>query len=122
MLQKRWTKVLVFVACLAPLFWLCWRGLEPGPHRQSDRVHHALHGRLDAPLHRVHAGRDAAAQTAGAAGPDPFRRMIGLFAFFYGTLHFMTYIWLDKFFDSGGDAARTSRSGRSSRRASRRSC
>jgi len=27
------------------------------------------------------------------------RRMAGLFAFFYGTLHFLTYIWLDKFFD-----------------------
>lgn len=28
-----------------------------------------------------------------------YRRMFGLFAFFYGTLHFLTYIWLDKFFD-----------------------
>jgi methionine sulfoxide reductase heme-binding subunit len=28
-----------------------------------------------------------------------FRRMLGLFAFFYGTLHFLTYIWLDQFFD-----------------------
>lgn len=28
-----------------------------------------------------------------------FRRMFGLFAFFYGTLHFLTYIWLDQFFD-----------------------
>lgn len=26
------------------------------------------------------------------------RRMLGLFAFFYGGLHFMTYIWLDQFF------------------------
>jgi sulfoxide reductase heme-binding subunit YedZ len=26
------------------------------------------------------------------------RRMLGLFAFFYGTLHFMTYVWLDQFF------------------------
>ncbi|MGA8764615.1 MAG: protein-methionine-sulfoxide reductase heme-binding subunit MsrQ [Candidatus Sulfotelmatobacter sp.] len=28
-----------------------------------------------------------------------FRRMLGLYAFFYGTLHFLTYIWLDKFFN-----------------------
>ena len=27
------------------------------------------------------------------------RRMLGLYAFFYGVLHFTTYIWLDKFFD-----------------------
>jgi hypothetical protein len=28
-----------------------------------------------------------------------FRRMFGLFAFFYGCLHFLTYTWFDKFFD-----------------------
>ncbi len=28
-----------------------------------------------------------------------FRRLIGLFAFFYGCLHFLTYVWLDQFFD-----------------------
>jgi len=28
-----------------------------------------------------------------------YRRMLGLFAFFYGCLHLMTYVWLDKFFD-----------------------
>lgn len=27
-----------------------------------------------------------------------FRRMCGLFAFFYGSLHFLTYIWFDQFF------------------------
>jgi sulfoxide reductase heme-binding subunit YedZ len=27
-----------------------------------------------------------------------YRRMMGLFAFFYGTLHFLTYVWLDQFF------------------------
>lgn len=26
------------------------------------------------------------------------RRMLGLLAFFYGSLHFLTYIWLDQFF------------------------
>ncbi|MFV1983706.1 MAG: sulfite oxidase heme-binding subunit YedZ [Thiohalomonadales bacterium] len=28
-----------------------------------------------------------------------FRRMLGLFSFFYVSLHLMTYLWLDQFFD-----------------------
>ena len=28
-----------------------------------------------------------------------FRRMLGLFAFFYGFLHLLTYIWFDRFFN-----------------------
>ena len=31
-----------------------------------------------------------------------YRRMLGLFAFFYACLHFITYIWLDQFFDLAG--------------------
>lgn len=32
------------------------------------------------------------------------RRMLGLFCFFYGALHFATYLWLDQFFDIDGIA------------------
>jgi sulfoxide reductase heme-binding subunit YedZ len=35
----------------------------------------------------------------GRAGLVRYRRMLGLFAFFYACLHFATYIWLDQFFD-----------------------
>jgi sulfoxide reductase heme-binding subunit YedZ len=31
--------------------------------------------------------------------PTRIRRMLGLFAFFYGSLHFLTYLILDQFFD-----------------------
>lgn len=31
--------------------------------------------------------------------PLKFRRMIGLFVFFYASIHLMTYIWFDQFFD-----------------------
>ncbi|HYO90991.1 MAG TPA: protein-methionine-sulfoxide reductase heme-binding subunit MsrQ, partial [Pyrinomonadaceae bacterium] len=27
------------------------------------------------------------------------RRVLGLYAFFYGALHFLTYIWFDRFFN-----------------------
>jgi len=35
----------------------------------------------------------------GHAGLLRYRRMLGLFAFFYACLHFVTHIWLDQFFD-----------------------
>lgn len=38
-------------------------------------------------------------QIAGWPWLARFRRMFGLFSFFYACLHFMTYLWLDQFFD-----------------------
>jgi sulfoxide reductase heme-binding subunit YedZ len=35
----------------------------------------------------------------GRADLIRYRRMLGLFAFFYACLHFTTYVWLDQFFD-----------------------
>jgi sulfoxide reductase heme-binding subunit YedZ len=36
---------------------------------------------------------------SGRAELIRYRRMLGLFSFFYVCLHFATYIWLDQFFD-----------------------
>ena len=38
-------------------------------------------------------------RTTGIQWLIQYRRMIGLFAFFYGCLHLTTYVWLDQFFD-----------------------
>ena len=37
-------------------------------------------------------------QISGWAGWIRFRRMLGLFAFFYASLHFLSWIWLDQQF------------------------
>lgn len=38
-------------------------------------------------------------QLTGISSLIRIRRMLGLFTFFYACLHFMTYFWLDQFFD-----------------------
>src|ERR1017187_2291305 len=99
MLKKRWTKVLVFSAGLAPIFWLCWRAwnqnltanpIEYITHYTGDwTIRFIVFTLAVTPLRKL----------LGLSDLIRFRRMIGLYAFFYGTLHFITYIWLDKFFD-----------------------
>jgi len=38
-------------------------------------------------------------QITGLNSLVKFRRMLGLFAFFYAALHLMTYVWFDRFFN-----------------------
>ena len=105
----RWIKVAVFVACLVPLAVLLWRFFGPTPGDMSTRG-----VRLGAnPIEKItHATGDwtlrfllitlaitPLRKLLGVPALIRFRRMFGLFAFFYACLHFTTYIWLDKFFN-----------------------
>ena len=99
MLKKRWTKVLVWLVCLATLGWLGWRywhdDLTANPiefitHFTGDWTIRLIVTTLAiTPLRKLLKLSDLIR----------FRRLIGLFAFFYGTLHFLTWLVLDKFFD-----------------------
>jgi sulfoxide reductase heme-binding subunit YedZ len=98
-LSNRWTKVVLFVLCLVPLAWLGWRAyqqqLTANPiefitHYTGDWIIRFLLITLAVtPLRKLFNQPQLAR----------FRRMLGLFAFFYGCLHLMTWLWLDKFFD-----------------------
>jgi sulfoxide reductase heme-binding subunit YedZ len=89
------TKIVVFVLCLLPLAGLVWdvyrQTLGPDPvaaleHRSGDWALRLLLATLAvSPLRQI----------SGAAAVLRFRRMLGLFAFFYASLHFAIYLFID---------------------------
>jgi hypothetical protein len=98
-MKFRFTKIAIFLAALIPLERLLWKAFHDGlganpieviTHSTGDWTLILVLTTLSiTPLRRI-------TRQYWLIG---LRRMIGLFAFFYGTLHFLTYIWLDKFFD-----------------------
>ena len=88
----------VFVVCLVPLILLIWRGVSGGltanpiediTHRTGDwTLRFLLVALAITPLRRV----------LGWSALASYRRMVGLFAFFYAVLHLSTYLVLDFFF------------------------
>jgi methionine sulfoxide reductase heme-binding subunit len=97
--KRRWSKVLVFLLGLAPLFWLGWRAWNH--HLTANPIEFITHYTGDWTLRLVIIGLGVTPlrKTLNLPNLVRYRRMIGLFAFFYGCLHFLTWIWLDKFFD-----------------------
>jgi len=98
-LGSRWAKVSLFLLCLIPLFLLVWgfyrnklgaNPIEYITHKTGDWTMRFLLITLSVtPLRKIFNQPKLAR----------FRRMLGLFAFFYGCLHLTTWVWLDKFFD-----------------------
>jgi sulfoxide reductase heme-binding subunit YedZ len=93
-----WVKAAVFAAALWPVFSLAWRAyhqdlganpIEFITHATGDWTIRFLILTLTITPARKLLGQPALIK---------YRRMLGLFAFFYGTLHLTTYLWLDKFF------------------------
>jgi sulfoxide reductase heme-binding subunit YedZ len=97
-LSNRWIvilKVLVHAACLAPIAWLVVHLLQNnlGPDPTATVTFFTGRGtlRLLVISLAVTPVRRLIPQLAWIIR---FRRMLGLYAFFYGSLHLMTYVWL----------------------------
>jgi len=105
----RWAKAAIFLACLTPLAWLLWKffgatprdistwGVELGAN-PIEKITHAT-GDWTIRFLLITLSITPLRKLLGVPALIKFRRMFGLFAFFYGCLHFTTYIWLDKFFN-----------------------
>jgi sulfoxide reductase heme-binding subunit YedZ len=99
MVKIRLARLFVFVAALGPVVYLGWgawaHGLGANPIETITRetgvwtLRFLLLSLAVTPLRRWTGWNDAI----------KFRRMLGLYAFFYGSLHLVTYLWLDQFFD-----------------------
>jgi sulfoxide reductase heme-binding subunit YedZ len=90
-------KPLVFVASLGPAAWLVWAGLTGhlSANPLSDLTNET--GLWTLRFVCITLAITPLRKLTGWNVLIKFRRMTGLFAFFYGTLHFLTYTIADKF-------------------------
>ncbi|HKV64574.1 MAG TPA: protein-methionine-sulfoxide reductase heme-binding subunit MsrQ [Candidatus Acidoferrum sp.] len=101
-LVSKWTKVIVFLLCLIPFADLLWRllrndlGINP--------VETLQHGTGDWTIRFIVFTLCITPFRKVFKLPDliRFRRMLGLLAFFYVCLHFLTYLGPDQSFDVSG--------------------
>jgi methionine sulfoxide reductase heme-binding subunit len=98
-LTSKWTKVLVFVLCLVPLGMLVLRAVQG--NLTANPIEFITHATGDWTLRFLVITLAITPLRKILRLPQliRFRRMLGLFAFFYACLHFSTWIGLDKFFD-----------------------
>ena len=98
-------KAAVFALCLMPFAHLAWGvaydALGANP---VEAVTHST-GWWTLFLLCATLGVTPLRRATGANWLLRLRRMLGLYAFFYATLHFLTYVWLDQWFDLAAIAA-----------------
>ncbi len=98
-------KPVVFVLCLLPFAWLTWGAfadtLGPNPAEHLIRATGDWTLRMLCVVLAVTPLR----QLAGWPALARYRRMLGLFVYFYGMLHLLCYAWFDMGLDLG-DIAR----------------
>lgn len=92
-------KIIAFLACLIPLGRLVWKGLTGMLGANPIEVITRSTGTWILIFLMITLSITPLRRLTGWHSLIRFRRMTGLFAFFYGCLHLTTYIWLDKFFD-----------------------
>jgi sulfoxide reductase heme-binding subunit YedZ len=95
----------VWAACLTPLGLLAYRGAAGG--LGANPIEFITHrtGFWCLTLLVVTLAITPVRRISGWNGLVRYRRLVGLFSFFYGLLHFLTYLVLDQFFDLSAIAA-----------------
>lgn len=89
----------VFAAALVPAAWLVWAVFHDGlGHNPVETITHHT-GNWSLRFLLLTLAITPARKLLKLPQLIRFRRMLGLFAFFYALLHFLTWAWLDRMFD-----------------------
>lgn len=97
--QLRWLKIGVFVLACYPLLRLIFLGVTDGLGTNPIEFITRSTGTWTLVGLMLTLTVTPLRQLSGWNSLLRVRRMLGLFSFFYACLHFITYIWLDQFFD-----------------------
>lgn len=92
-------KAVLFLACLVPLGRLVWLAFSGGLGANPIEFVTRSTGTWTLALLLITLSITPLRRLTGRNTLISYRRMLGLFAFFYACLHFTTYIWLDQFFE-----------------------
>jgi sulfoxide reductase heme-binding subunit YedZ len=95
-------KVVVFLAALVPLARLLWKGVQGTLGANPIEFITRSTGEWILVFLMATLAITPLRKLTGIADLIRFRRMLGLFAFFYGCLHLTTYVWLDQNFNFAG--------------------
>jgi sulfoxide reductase heme-binding subunit YedZ len=96
--RQRLLKLSVFGACLVPLSVLAWNTVTDNLGANPIKEITEQTGIWTLRLLLITLAVTPVRRLTGWNRVIQLRRMLGLFAFFYGSLHGMTYVWLDQFF------------------------
>jgi len=99
MTRVGWLKLAILPACLVPLANLFWKAVTASLGANPIEVITRATGKWTLTFLLVTLAVTPLRKLTGQHWLIRLRRMLGLFAFFYGSLHFLTYIWLDQGFD-----------------------
>lgn len=101
-MPRRWIillKTVLWLLCLSPVGLLAWKATHDGLGADPLSVVTLTTGHWTLYLLLITLAISPLRKITGQNWLIRFRRPLGLFAFFYGCLHLMTYLWFDKFFD-----------------------
>ena len=86
-----WVKPMVFVVCLAPFAWLAYQAVAGGLGPDPAEAILASTGEWALRLLALTLFVTVLRQWLGKPWPIRLRRMLGLYTFFYASLHFLTF-------------------------------